>query len=113
MQGENGDVRYARNLRTRLQDVFVHRTCVEHEGYSLSGRDQDRSSGVTVPAVVVPEELEGCVIVGVVREVEEDVVGLDETRHRLERTSRRGGMRGGREDLGGDGGGLKKRERKK
>ena len=33
---------------------------------------------------------------GVVREVEEDVVGLYKTRHRLERTRRRGGMARGR-----------------
>ena len=33
---------------------------------------------------------------GVVRKVEEDVVGLDETRHRLERTGRGRGMARGR-----------------
>jgi len=93
----DGDVRYARNLRTRLQDVLVHRTCVEHESYSLPGRDQDCSSGTAIPAVEVAEELERCIVVGVIREVEEDVIGLNETRHR---TSRRGGMSRGRRILG-------------
>lgn len=91
-----GDVRYARNLRTRLQNIFVHRTRVEYEGYSLSWRDQDCPSGAAVPVVMVAEQLEGCEVVSVIRKVEEDVVGLDETRHRLERTSRRGGMARGR-----------------
>jgi len=97
VKGEGGgDIRYARDLRARLQDVFVHRTRIEHEGHGLSGGDQDCSSGVAIPVVVVAEKLEGRVVVGIVRKVKENVVGLDETRHRLQRTSRRGGKTGER-----------------
>ena len=94
--GGRGYVRYARNLGTRLQDVFVHRSCIKYEGYSFPGRDEDCTSGTTVPVVEVAEQLEGRVVMGIVREVEKDVVGLDETRHRLELTGRMGGMARGR-----------------
>jgi hypothetical protein len=68
----------------RVVRTYLYTESASSTRIGLSGRDQDCPNGAAIPVAVVVEQLEECVVVGVVRKAEEDVVGLDETWHRLE-----------------------------
>lgn len=73
MAGRGGerDVPHVGDLCARFESVLVERTGVEDEGDALAGMEQDDRAG---GPPIVTQELYGSTVVGVVGEVEADLV---------------------------------------